>query len=116
MGFHENSRVGHFIFVRAKNVAETFNLLIHAIEHLADGADFYVAVFELLQCETDGEVFGQLHQHGFIGFGLRGLGRQTCDGLTQRGLRGARQLRNLLLECAGAGNSTLSRKRSDQNL
>ena len=94
--------------MRAKDVTETLNLLIHAIKHLANGADFYIAVFELLEGETDGEVFGQLHKHGFIGFGLGGLGRQTCDGLAQCGLRGARQLRDLLLECAGAGNSTLT--------
>src|SRR6202011_4173714 len=60
VGFHENSRIGHFIFMSTKNVSETFNLLIHAIQHLANGADFYIAMLELLKGEADSEVFGQL--------------------------------------------------------
>ncbi len=105
--FDQDSRIGHFIFVGAENLAEIFDLLIHAIEHLADGVDFYFAVFELLESKTDGQMFRQLHQHGFIRLGLSGLRRQAGDSLPQRHLRIAWQLRNLLLERSRAGDAAL---------
>ena len=35
-------------------VPQVFDLVIHAIEHLADGVDFHLALFKALEREFDG--------------------------------------------------------------
>src|ERR1700736_641012 len=52
-------------------------------------------------------MFGELHDHRFVGLGVRGLRRQACECLFQQVLRAAWQLRHLLLERTGCGHSAL---------
>src|SRR6266849_6252299 len=93
----------------AENLSQVLDFLVHAVEHLANGVDFHFAAFEALQCETDRQVFGQLHDHRLVRLCVRRLRRQAGERLFQRVLRAARQLRHLLLKRTRRGHSTLPR-------
>ncbi len=86
----QDARIAHLVFMRAKNLSQILDFLVHAVEHLANGVHFHFAAFEPLQREADGQVFGQLHDHRLVGLGVRRLRRQACECLFQRVLRAAR--------------------------
>src|SRR5579885_391582 len=101
--FKENSRFRHFVFVRAEDLAKVFNLLIHAVEHLAHGVDFDFAALVTLERKTDGEVLGELDEYGFVGPAFRRLRGESGQRLPQRVLRPAWQFLDGFLERRGAG-------------
>ena len=53
----------HLVFVRAQNLAEIFDLSIHAVEHLPHRIDLDLAAFESLQRKANRQMFGQLYKH-----------------------------------------------------
>src|SRR5690348_7105672 len=107
MGLDHNSSVGHLVFVSAKNLTKIFDLLVHAIEHLAHGIDFHFAALKSLESKLDRQMFGQLHEDGFVRFACRGLGCETSDGSPQILLGAARQFRHLFLEYSGGSRPAL---------
>src|SRR5690348_3637130 len=107
MGLNHNSSVGHFVFVSAKNLTKIFDLLVHAIEHLAHGIDFHFAALKSLQSKLDRKMFGQFDEDGFVRLACRGLGCETSDGSPQILLGAARQFRHFFLEYSGSSRSSL---------
>ena len=107
--FDQHPGFGHLVFMRAENLAQVFNLLVHAVEHLPDGVDFHFAALEALQSKADCQVLSKLHDHGLIGLRGRCLGRQAGQRLLQRVLRAARKLGHLLLKCSGSSDPALAR-------
>src|SRR6266481_9548730 len=95
--------------MRAENLPQILDFLVHAVQHLPHGVHFHFAAFEALQRETNCQMLGQLHDHGLIRFRIRRLRRQACQRLFQCVLRAAGQFRHLLLECSGGGHSALTR-------
>jgi hypothetical protein len=78
--------------VRAKNLAEILDLLIHAVEHLPDRVDFDFALFEALDGEANRQVLRQLNKDRLIRLRVRCLRGQSRERLLQRVLGAARQL------------------------
>src|SRR5229473_3520125 len=89
MRLRQDARIAHLVFMRAEDLSQILDFLVHAVEHLANGVHFHFAAFEPLQREADGQVFGQLHDHRLVRLGVRRLRRQACECLFQRVLRAA---------------------------
>src|SRR6266568_7962363 len=102
------SGFAHLVFVRAENLSQTLDLLVHAVQHLPHRVDFDLASFETLQGKADGQEFRQLHEQGFVGPYIRRLRRQARKRLLQQVLSRARQLRHFFLEPARSGAAALS--------
>src|SRR5690348_8864735 len=107
MGLDHNSSVGHLVFVSAKYLTEIFDLLVHAVEHLAHGIDSHFAALKSLESKLDRQMFGQFHEDGFVRLACRRLGCETSDGSPQILLGAARQFSHLFLEYSGSSRSSL---------
>src|SRR6266446_1005191 len=104
----QDTFIGHLVFVRAENLPQVLDFLVHAVEHLAHSVDFHFAALEAFQREPNCQVFSKLHNYGVIRLGTRRLRGQACERLLHHVLRAARQLRHLLLEHTCRGHSTVT--------
>ena len=89
--FDGNSGVGHFFFARAKELSKRFELVAHAVEHLADGIDADFAALEAIESETYGEIFGEAEERGLVHFRRGRLRGDANKGLAQGDLRICRE-------------------------
>src|SRR5256885_1308043 len=64
--FHEKTRFGHLLFVRAENFPEILDLLIHPVQHLPNGVYLNFTFFVTFQREANCEVFGQANEHRLV--------------------------------------------------
>ena len=108
VGLDHDSRVGHLVFVRAENLAEIFDLRVHAVEHLPHGVDFDFTAFKTFECKANRKMLGQFHQDGFIRLAFGRLRCKPGNRALQSVLRGARQLIHLLLELSSRSGATLA--------
>jgi len=60
VGLHLDSRVGHHLFLGAQNLAQRFNLRVHAVQKLFHCVDAQLTAFVAVQRKANGNVFGQL--------------------------------------------------------
>ena len=80
MSLHRYSSAGELLFVPAQNLAQTFNLGAHRVEHLAHRVHLDVAALITLQRESNRDVLGEAQQRGLI----RRVGRRLCGNSGKR--------------------------------
>ena len=98
----EHSPLGHLVFMRAEDVAQVRDFLVHVVQHLPNGIDFHFSAFEALQRKANRQVLGELHQDGFVRLRVGRSRRQRGERLPQQVLGAARHLRHLLLKASWA--------------
>ena len=84
MRLHVDAVARHFFFVYAEDLAQTVEFRAHFVQNLADRVHFDVAMLVAFHRKTNGDVLGQLQEHGFVCNFRRRLRRQSRQGLADR--------------------------------
>ena len=88
---------GHFLFARFQKLAKRFELVAHAVEHLANGVDANFAALEAVERKFDRKIFREAQQRALVHFCRGRGGRHAGQRLPQCYLRILRQRGHSLL-------------------